>query len=148
MYLYQETNLSAPPESVIQGYRFGAKTNDRLNTLITQEGTAVEYFARVVMPNTGAGTTQVTSVIKGIVGRIVSTGISITDSTLTLTSGHQFINSDSIIVISDNSRLPDRIYANRIYYAITTNQGGDQIKIATSANWISLAKKYLLHCKI
>ena len=134
LYLYQETNLSDPPESVIQGYRFGAKTNDRLNTLITQEGTAVEYFARVVMPNTGAGTTQVTSVKKAIVGRNVSTGNSITDSTLTFSAGHQFINAESIRVISDNARLPDGIDANRIYYAITTNLAGDQIKIATSAN--------------
>ncbi len=134
LYLYKETNLSAPPESVIQGYRFGAKDGDRLNTLITQEGDAIEYFARVVMPNTGAGTTQITSVKKAIVGRNVSTGNSITDSTLTFSAGHQFLNGESIRIVSDNARLPDGIDANRIYYAITTNQGGDQIKIATSAN--------------
>ena len=134
LYLYQETNLSDPPESVIQGYRFGAKNNDKLNTLITQEGASVEYFARIVMPNTGLGSTQVSSVKKEIVGRNVSTGNSITDSTLTLTKGHQFINAESIRIVSDNARLPDGIDANRIYYAITTNLAGDQIKIATSAN--------------
>ncbi len=134
LYLYQETNQAAAPESVVQGYRIGAKVGDRINSLITQEGTGVEYYARIIMPNTGAGTTQVTSVKKAVVGRNVSTGNSITDSTLTLTEGHQFINAESIRIISDNARLPDGIDANRIYYAITTNLAGDQIKIATSSN--------------
>ena len=52
LYLYQETNLSAPPESVVQGYRVGSKVGDRLNTLITQEGTPIEYYARIIMPST------------------------------------------------------------------------------------------------
>ena len=133
LYLYQETNLSAPPESVVQGYRIGAKVGDRLNTLITQEGTPIEYYARIIMPSTENTTKEVTSVKVSNVGR--NSGInSITDSTLTFTENHQLLNSESIRIISDNARLPDGIDNNRIYYAITNNLNADQIKIATSAN--------------
>ena len=91
LYLYQETNLSAPPESVIQGFRIGSKENDTLVSLITQEGTPIEYSARIVMPNTEGSTKQVSSVKVSNVGR--NSGInSITDSTLTFTENHQLID--------------------------------------------------------
>ena len=46
-----ETNVGAPPENVIEGYRIGARTNDQLNVLITQAGIVTEYSARIVMPD-------------------------------------------------------------------------------------------------
>ena len=52
LYLYQETNKSSIPETVIQGYRVGAKVNDKLNVIISQAGTPTNYFARIVMPDT------------------------------------------------------------------------------------------------
>ena len=111
LYLYQETNLSAPPESVVQGYRIGSKVGDRLNTLITQEGTPIEYYARIIMPSTENTTKEVTSVKVSNVGR--SSGInSITDSTLTFSENHQLLNSESIRILSDNARLPDGIDNN------------------------------------
>ena len=139
LYLYQETNLSAPPESVVQGYRIGAKVNDRLNTLITQEGTPIEYYARIIMPSTENTTNEVSSVKVSNVGR--SSGInSITDSTLTFTGNRKLLNSESIRILSDNARLPDGIDANRIYYAITNNLNADQIKIATSLLMLLMEK--------
>ena len=134
LYLYQETNQAAAPASVVQGYRIGSKLGDRINTLITQEGTPIEYYARIIMPSTENSTNEVTSIKKSLVGRNVSTGNSITDSTLTFAANHQFINGESIRIISDNARIPDGIDSNRIYYAVTTNLNADQIKIATSAN--------------
>ena len=95
LYLYQETNLSAPPESVVQGYRVGAKVSDRLNTLITQEGTPIEYYARIIMPSTENTTNEVSSVKVSNVGR--SSGInSITDSTLTFTGNHQLLTQNQL----------------------------------------------------
>ena len=51
LYLLSRTNVDLPPENVIEGYRFGARTNDQLNVLITQSGVTTEYSARVVMPD-------------------------------------------------------------------------------------------------
>ena len=81
---------------MVQGYRIGAKVSDRLNTLITQEGTPIEYYARIIMPSTENTTNEVSSVKVSNVGR--SSGInSITDSTLTFTENHQLLNSESIL---------------------------------------------------
>ena len=44
LYLYQETNESDPPETTLQGYRIGAKVDDKLNVVISQGGTPTNYF--------------------------------------------------------------------------------------------------------
>ena len=134
LYLYNQTNQDSKPDSLLQGYRIGAKSDERLNVLITQEGTPTTYYARVIMPNTEEGTDQVTSIKVSKVGRNVSTGNSISGSTITFKEDHNFINGETIRFFSDNSRLPDGLDQNRIYYAITSGLDTDQIKVAKTPN--------------
>jgi len=130
LYLYQEENLSKPPKSVIQGYRIGAKVNDKLNVVISENGTPITREARIVMPNTENTSNEVSSVKVSNVGRTVSTGNSISSNTVTFTEDHKFVNGETIRVISENGRLPDGLLDNRVYYAITTGIDSDKIKIA------------------
>ena len=134
LYLYKETNVNSAPDGVIQGYRIGAKEGDRLNAIISQEGTPIDYFARIVMPNTQSGSSQVTSIKTARVGRNVSTGNSISNNIFTFIEDHQFLSGESVRFISDNARLPDGVENNRVYYAITSGLNADQIKVATSLN--------------
>ena len=132
MYLYQESNEADAPASVIQGYRLGAQLNDEINVNITETGTPVNRYARIVMPDTQGASHKVSSVKISTVGRTVSTGNSIASNTVTFTENHQFLNGETIRFISDNGRLPDGIESNRIYFAITDNVDDDQIKVASS----------------
>ena len=129
LYLYQESNQSQPPESVLQGYRVGAKVNDELNVIVSQGGVPTNYFARIVMPDT-----QKSSVKAYSVGRNVGTGNSIASSTVTFTEDHGFINGESVRVLSDNARLPDGLDSNRLYYAITSGVNANQVQLATTLN--------------
>lgn len=132
LYLYNQTNQSIPPQNVIQGYRIGAKVNDELKVGIATLGQYVEYKSRIVMPNTSRDVDQISSVKVKKVGR-TSTGInSITSNTITLTDNHQFINGESIRILSENARLPDGLEDNKIYFAITNGLNDDQIRIASS----------------
>ena len=134
LYLYNETNEDNAPASTLQGYRIGAKTNEQLNVLISQNGTPTAYHARVIMPNTAYSSAETSAIKISKVGRTVSTGNSISGSTITFTEDHQFINGESIRFFSDNSRLPDGLDNNRLYYAITTGLNADQIKVAQTFN--------------
>ena len=51
LYLYDQTNIDAPPENVLEGFRVGARDNDQLRLLLTQAGIVTEYTARIVMPD-------------------------------------------------------------------------------------------------
>jgi hypothetical protein len=139
LYLYNQNNSDQKPQNVIEGYRFGAKVNDELKVQLNVGGNAIEYAARITMPINGITTTQYTSKKIAYVGRVVGFN-SISSNVLTLTSNHNFINGESIRIISDNGSLPDGLRNNRVYYAITkenanvTFSGNDQIQIAPSLN--------------
>jgi len=114
LYLYNRTNIDAPPENVIEGYRVGAKENDTLNVLLASGGSVNQYTARIVMPGTQTSSEKVIQVNRS------SAGInSITNNTVYLTQAHTFVNGESIRIISDNGHLPDGLTPNVVYYAIT-----------------------------
>ena len=91
------------------------------------------------MPANGITTTQYSAVKTSEVGRSVGFN-SITSNIVTLTAPHNFINGETIRVISDTGNLPDGVDFNKVYFAITsenTNTSGvgtDQIQIAVSLN--------------
>lgn len=114
LYIYNQKNIDTPPANVIEGYRVGARQDDKLRVLISVNGTVSEYTSRIVMPNT-----QTRSEKTAIVGRSVAGINSITNNTITFTSAHSFLNGESIRIFSNNGHLPDGISPNQIYYAIT-----------------------------
>ena len=134
LYLHNETNQSAPPKSVIQGYRLGSKNEDKLNLLITEGGSSTQYDARIVMPDDLTTGVKKSSKKLFTIGRVGSAN-SITNNTITFTEDHRFLNGETIRVCSDNARLPDGLDHNRVYYAITGGSlNSDQVQIAVSPN--------------
>tara|TARA_Y100000401_G_scaffold116892_1_gene123832 strand:+ start:4041 stop:9971 length:5931 start_codon:yes stop_codon:yes gene_type:complete len=134
LYLYNQTNPANAPDSVIEGYRVGAKENDTLNVLIPDStGTPTNYSARIVMPDTELSSTQNTFQKVHKVGR--TSGInSITSNTITFDAPHNILSGETIRVVSEDAHLPDGLENNNIYYAITSGIGADQIKIAKTLN--------------
>ena len=107
LYLYNQTNEDVAPDSVIEGYRIGAKENDKLNVLIPNtDWCTVNRSARIVMPDTELSTTQNTFEKIHKVGR--TSGInSITSNTITFDSPHNLLSGESIRVVAENGHLPD-----------------------------------------
>jgi len=132
LYLYNQINSEKSPRNVLQGYRIGAKVGDRLYVGITSDGTLSTKSARIVMQGTENSSNKVTSVKTKTVGRTAAGINSISSNTITFTDSHQFLNGETIRVISDSARLPDGITNNKVYFAITDGLNSDQIKIATS----------------
>ena len=126
LYLNGETNADVPPENVFEGYRIGARTNDNLNVLISQAGVTTQFSSRIVMQ--GSQSTREKSFEVGRVG----TANSISGNIITLTEEHNFINGESIRIISDSGQIPDGIEPNTVYFAITdtSNLEPNQIKLA------------------
>ena len=139
LYLYKQNNESTKPLAVLEGYRIGAKTNEPLKAQLNVGGSAIEYSSRVTMPINGITTTQYSSVKTSEVGRSVGFN-SISSNVITLTESHNFIDGESVRVISNTGSLPDGLRNNRVYYAITKENsnasfsGNDQIQVATSLN--------------
>ena len=133
LYLYNRTNEDVLPDSVIEGYRIGAKTNDTLNVLISEGGVSNQYSARIVMPDTELSTTQSTSKKSFAVGRAAGIN-SISSNVITLTESHSFLQGETVRVLAENGHLPDGLSNNTVYHAITSGVSGDQVKIDKTLN--------------
>ena len=133
LYLYNQTNLDVPPESVLEGYRVGARTNDNLYVLLSEGGTVTEYSSRIIMPGSNSSSEKSFNVVSNTANNTQSTSILTFDS-----SGHQFLNGESIRFFSDTGRIPDGLLNNQVYYAITSagdvGIGTTQIKVAKTLN--------------
>jgi hypothetical protein len=68
LYLYAQTNIDAPPQNVLEGYRIGARENDTLNAVISVGGTASSYSTRIVMPGSQTSSEKNFSCCRSLVG--------------------------------------------------------------------------------
>lgn len=135
LYLYNQTNENVKPFNVIDGYRIGAKQNDKLNVILTTSGVSTTYSATIVMDGAGETTYQksfnVDKEANGLTNRI-------SNNVIRLTAPHNFINGETVRIISDTGELPDGIDLNTVYYVITnstaTGIGSTEIKLASSLN--------------
>ena len=135
LYLYNQTNSDVKPSSVVEGYRIGAKENDKLNVLISvAPGTTNQYAARIVMPDTELNDAPTSFEKTFQVGRSAAGISSISASTFTLTSDHTLLEGESIRVVSENGHLPDGLDSNTVYYAITSSLDDNQVKVAQTLN--------------
>ena len=135
LYLYNQFNANVPPQSVIQGYRIGAKDDDRLKVIININGQPETKEADIVMPDTqGTGNLETVATKEYTVGRTAIGINSITSNIFTLTEPHAFKSGESLRVLSDDGELPDGLNHNRLYYAITAGINTDQLKLAQTLN--------------
>jgi hypothetical protein len=128
LFLYNRKSLDNPPNHILDGYRIGAKTNDKLYLTITQSGVTSTYFANIVIPETSQSKEKLSYVSRS------NSLNNITDDIINFSSPHSFKTGEKIRIISENGYLPDGIKEDQIYYAITTSLTTSQIKIAKSFN--------------
>ena len=134
LYLSNFTNQDEAPPTTIQGFRFGAKNTEDMNCIIPVSNIPTNFRARVVMEDTANASNKVTGRKQSLVGRNVSTGNSITNSQIMFTQDHQFIQGESVRVISNDGRLPDGLDTNTIYFSIVDGLPSNQIQVAQSFN--------------
>jgi len=142
LYLHQKTNQNEVPENIIDGYRIGAKPNDRLYLQITSSGISTEYSARIVMPSSNLSYEKSYTVGRSLVGIN-----SIASNTITLTSNHTFANGESIRIISDTGNLPDGLNANQVYYAITSGVNANQVRVAQTLTDVANSNPLTINTK-
>ena len=129
LYIDGEKDITNPPTSIVNGFRIGAKKEDKLLLNVNLDGTPITISSPILMPVlSGDGPS---SEKKFIVERTAS-GNAITSNEFTLTTNHNFLNGESVRVFADNGRTPDGIEIGRKYFVITTNTA-NKIKLANTA---------------
>jgi hypothetical protein len=116
LYLYGFNAKDDIPPTLTQGYRIGARVNDKI--YFTGDGLD-EYSANILM-NDG-----VTSSVKEYVSSVPDSSFNFTIGSNTLDTG------EKVIILSDDGDLPENIVENTVYYVID-NGNNSTIKLASS----------------
>ena len=132
-HLLGYTDETLPPSHFAQGYRIGARVNEKL--YINKGGE--RYEATIVMSKGASGsTTGTTFTSEKKYKGVHSSPTASKKSSYNLTQNHDLETGESVRLISDTGNLPENINPHRVYYAITSTVAPelnpDEIKLASS----------------
>ena len=113
IYLYGLNARDSIPTSVTQGYRIGARNNDKLYLSINGS----EYSANIYMQD-------------GVTSSFKVHNVSNVSSNILTIGTHTLQTGERVIINSENGDLPENVTPHIVYYAIRVNS--TQIKLATS----------------
>ena len=71
------------------------------------------------------------TVSRNTTGNVITTGAS---AEITLTTNHNFLTGESVVILSDDGRTPDGIEIGRKYFVITQGLAANKIKLANTQN--------------
>ena len=116
LYLNGFNVESVKPPVLTQGYRIGAKVNDKLFLLVG----GVEKSASILMTNASAESSF----------RQVNISNVTAFSTFLCSTNHGFVNTEKVIITSDDGDLPENLEVNTVYYI--TNAASTTFQLAAS----------------
>ncbi len=130
LYLFGFNSINVAPSSLTQGYRIGAKLNDKLYVPL---GTGTSE-ANIYMCNNAISSSGLTTALG------TTSSVKFYDATTTPPTGfttsftigsNNLLTGEKIIIISDDGDLPENIDPHQIYYAINPGDN-NTVKLAAS----------------
>ena len=147
LYLKGYTNALEKPPIIAQGYRIGAKVNDKI---FLRAPNVADKEARILMTEEIPTSTTSNNVTGSDTSVKLYSNVQLTQKngqTVYKTNGaHKLRNGESIRIFSETGDLPEGLEGNKVYYAITKNDASnliplnnDEIRIASSNTNANLA---------
>ena len=134
-YLLGQNTETVLPSHIVQGFRIGAKVNEKL---LINNGTSTPFEATVVMSN---GATTATSDTSEKIYEATHSDASSSKKSTYDTGTHALQNGESIRIIADNGDLPENVDPHTVYFAITsTAVGGNDPNISATEIRIASSK--------
>ena len=125
LYLYGFTSPDNPPSSRTQGYRIGARLNDKIYFV----GSGTTYSANIYMCDNIIATSGFTTAL-GSASAVKSYDVSSVSSSILTLGSHNIQTGEKVIIISDDGDYPENIEPHKVYYTVRTSS--TQIKLASS----------------
>jgi hypothetical protein len=136
VYLFGFNNVDAPPPVITQGYRIGARIDDKLyiDTPVGIKQADVYMLDNVITPSS--------NVSLGSNSAQKQYNANINPNSILNIGTNNILNGEKVLLISESGDLPENIVEHRIYYAVTNQRNStrtdgislfpDQIQLASS----------------
>jgi hypothetical protein len=126
LYLYGYSSLDNPPQAQIQGYKIGARIDDK----IYLRNSSNTYSASIYMCDNPISTSGFTTAL-GTTSSFRSYNVTSGPSSNSFTIGaNNLLEGEKVKIISDDGNLPENIEPNETYYVI--KNGATAIKLSSS----------------
>lgn len=136
LYIYSFNSKDIQPVSQVEGYRVGARENDKIYLTISGGDNQITYSSPIFMttPDGFEGLSYKKEYKVARTGNVNN----ITTNVITLSEPHRLFTGERIRIFSDNAQVPDGLILDKVYYAITNQVdntlANNQIKLAFSLN--------------
>ena len=124
LYLFGFNDKDIKPPVIIQGYRVGAKLNDKLNIV----NSGINYSADILMVDTDPANGAVYGTTSSVKTLEVS-NITL-NSQFNFASNHGLLTGEKVKIMSDDGDLPENINAHQTYFVIKAS--ATAIKLGSS----------------
>ena len=129
LYIAGESDVTNPPTSIVNGFKIGARKDDKLYLNVNLDGVSTTFSSPILMQVlSGDGPV---SEKKFTVDRVTAGNV-IASKEITLTENHNFLAGESVRVFADDGRTPDGIEIGRKYFVIL-GSADNKIKLANTA---------------
>lgn len=128
LYLFGYNSKDLFPSSITQGYRIGARVDDKLYFV----GSGVTYSANIYMCDNAiavSGLTTAKGTFSSFKSYRVTSGPTLDNSFII--GSNQLLTGETVKIISEDGDLPENITAHETYYVINNNDN-NSIKLAAS----------------
>ena len=127
LYIFSFDKEDNPPLSLSQGFRVGARHDEKLHVAIG----ATDYTANVLMLDNKIETSGINTAAVGTKSAVKTTLATVPNTLFQLTvDAIGLITGEKIRIFSDDGDLPENIEFNKIYYAIVVSP--TNIKVAST----------------
>jgi microcystin-dependent protein len=134
LYLFGFTDQDNPPAIISQGYRIGARKNDKLFVNLTSGAGTTAYSAPILITDNiiGAATTIATGLgSKERITKIVGLDA---EGRFSCQVNHNLVTGEKVRIISEDGDLPENLVEDRIYYAITDGINLALFRVASTSS--------------
>ena len=151
LYLFGYTSRDIKPPSLTQGFRVGARNNDKLyvNNGKNENGIPIVFEADIKMSNSARSSAR-KSVDIGTIDGITGTFTTPDPEGADTSPPHGFELGEKVIVIADDGDLPEKIEEHKVYYVISGVAQGltsAELKLALSEsdaeNGVAIKNTYI-----
>jgi hypothetical protein len=137
LYLNNYNREAIVPPHQVDGFRIGARDNDKLYLTTTESTGQITYSTPIFMTTPG-GVEGFVSKKEYEITRIGNVNSILTSGVITLNQNHQLFSGEKIRIFSNTGQSPDGLEIDKIYYVIASNidvtLAANQIKLAFSLN--------------
>jgi len=126
LYLYGFDNLEDKPPVLIQGYRVGAKVDDKIYVV----GAGSTHSASIFMVDNEISTTGLTTATGTSSSTKTYSASAPSSNVFTISGGHELLTGEKVLIRSETGDLPEGIQAHRLYYIIRNSS--TEVRLASS----------------